>query len=253
MTPEHIEKKFGEFGKPTIKHQLIITPKTRAVILGSKPPIIFYPDTPNFSSKTTNSYKAPICSFRAFPIAGHIYSLDVLREKLVDRLIGKKLEAAETKNRGQALELIVARFLGYKPDKNELLMGGFPDIRNQILEVKVQDSPTVDLGMFNPQFSSGPVPWTLNSTMSDVRYLIALTHPRTGLVEGLILCPGSKLGDHFSYVSDTSYKCQRSIPMKFFDQFDGQSVFNPQSSKIGSTPNTFPASISSSFSSFSRL
>ena len=29
---------------------------------------------------------------------------------------------------------------------NELLVGGYPDLRNQVLEVKIQDSPTVDLG-----------------------------------------------------------------------------------------------------------
>lgn len=32
-TPEYLEKKFGRFGKPTIKHQLIITPRSRARVV----------------------------------------------------------------------------------------------------------------------------------------------------------------------------------------------------------------------------
>jgi hypothetical protein len=57
--------------------------------------------------------------------------------------------------------------------------------------------------------------------------LIALTNPKTGIIEGIILAPGEKLGEIFTYVSDMSYKCQRSIPMSFFDSLTGQCVFNP--------------------------
>ena len=64
-------------------------------------------------------------------------------------------------------------------------------------------------------------------TTFDVRYLIALTDPLTEIIEGVILSPGKKLGDIFSYVSAASYKCQRTIPMSFFDKYSGKSVFNP--------------------------
>lgn len=40
---------------------------------------------------------------------------------------------------------MVAYQLGYKR-LHEGLEGGYPDIRNQMLEVKVQDSPMIDLG-----------------------------------------------------------------------------------------------------------
>ena len=66
-----------------------------------------------------------------------------------------------------------------------------------------------------------------NLTTFDVRYLIALTNPETDIVEGIILAPGKKLGEIFTYVSDMSYKCQRSIPMSFFNSLNGQCVFNP--------------------------
>jgi hypothetical protein len=106
------------------------------------------------------------------------------------------------------------------------LYGAFPDIPNQLLEVKVQESPTVDLGKFTPE-NEEMVMEDLGFTTFDVRYLIALTNPVTGIIEGVILSPGEKLGEVFSYVSSVSYKCQRSIPMDFFDSHYGEVVFNP--------------------------
>ena len=66
-----------------------------------------------------------------------------------------------------------------------------------------------------------------NLTTFDVRYLIALTNPKTDVIEGIILTPGEKLGEIFTYVSDVSYKCQRSIPMSFFNSYEGKCVYNP--------------------------
>lgn len=46
LTPDYIQKRFGKFGKPTIKQQLIISGKARQSILSDDPPILFYADTP---------------------------------------------------------------------------------------------------------------------------------------------------------------------------------------------------------------
>ena len=130
-----------------------------------------------------------------------------------------------TKNRGQNLERLVAQVLGYNIDSG-ILSGGYPDIANQLLEVKIQDSPTVDLGRYSPQFEE-PVPEMQNDfTTRDVRYLMALTDPTEHTIDGLILLAGDDLGKHFTYVADDSFKCQRSIPMDFFKSFNGMSVFN---------------------------
>ena len=94
------------------------------------------------------------------------------------------------------------------------------------MEVKVQDSPTVDLGKFSPEKEEFVIR-EKNLTTFDIRYLIALTNPKTEIIEGVILSPGEKLGEIFSYVSDQNYKCQRTIPMEFFDKYYGKSVFNP--------------------------
>ena len=45
LTPQYIMEKFGIFGKPTIKSQLIISSKMRQMVIESKDSILFYPDT----------------------------------------------------------------------------------------------------------------------------------------------------------------------------------------------------------------
>jgi len=149
-----------------------------------------------------------------------------MRDRLVHEILGAKLDAGATKLRGQALELRVAQHLGCTPRPEELLAGGYPDIRNQALEVKVQDAATIDLGKYSPQFKTG-VPQCSGLSTEDIRYLIALTDATTGIVKGTVLTPGVNLGRHFTYITGESYKCQRSIPMSFFDEYDGQAVFNP--------------------------
>jgi hypothetical protein len=122
------------------------------------------------------------------------------------------------------LEREVAKILGYSEE--ESLVGGYPDIPHQLLEIKVQDSPTVDLGKFSPS-NAIMVNEELQVTTEDVRYLIALANPASGIIEGLVITSGAELGDSFTFVNGTSFKCQRSIPMSFFDEYEGSAVFNP--------------------------
>jgi len=226
LTPEYIEYKFGKFGKPTIKHQLLISSKARAAIYESEDKILSFPDSKKLSYYITHDYNPPKLGMVEEPDLKELYSISLLKEMVAKKLIGKKLEAASTKNRGQALERMTLELLGYKVEENELLYGGFPDIKNQLLEVKVQDSPTVDLGKFTPEKEEIVIEEKTLTTF-DVRYMIALTDSKTEIIEGIILSPGEKLGKVFSYVSDQSYKCQRAIPMAFFDKYYGKSVFNP--------------------------
>jgi hypothetical protein len=227
LTPEYIEQKFGKFGKPTIKQQLLISSKVRKGIYGQANKVLFFPDTNSVLNYATNEYKAPKSRIFDAPQFGQLFSMDLLQKLVAEKLIGRKLRAEATKNKGQALERIVIELLGYKVDSTDQLYGLFPDIRNQALEVKVQDSPTVDLGKFSP-YEKEIVIEELGITTFDIRYLIALTNPETEIVEGVILSPGEKLGDLFSYVSSENFKCQRAIPMSFFEKNNGKSIFNPE-------------------------
>ena len=226
MTADYIESHFGKFGKPTIKHQLLISTKVRNEIYSSQNKILTYPDSKKLSYLITNKYEKPKDTIAKEPNINTFYSIKLLYELVAKNLIGKTLENNATKNRGQALERMTLELLGYDIDKNISLVGGFPDIPNQLLEVKVQDTQTVDLGKFTPEKEEVIIEEN-NLTTFDVRYLIALTDHKTGIIEGIILAPGEKLGEIFTYVSETSYKCQRSIPMSFFNKYKGQSIYNP--------------------------
>jgi hypothetical protein len=227
LTPEYIVDHFGPFGKPTVKQQLIITGSARERIYARQPPVAFHPDHASclrLVSRSAPTYPAKI---RDAPSHGQVLQLTTIRDLVVPALLGRQIEPRATKTRGQELELLVAQLLGYRPDKADLLLGGFPDIRHQALEVKLQDAPTVDLGRYSPQFAE-LVESCPDFTTQSIRYLIALMDASTHICRGVVLCPGASLGEHFTYVADRNFKCQRSIPMQFFEQFDGMSVFNPR-------------------------
>lgn len=225
-TPAYVVKKFGYFGKPTIKHQLLISTKARQKIYKSKTKILFFSDSKKLSYLITHDFELPKNNMIQEPETKKLFSLELIKSRVAEKLIGYKLPADSTKKRGQALERKVLELLGYSTTNEDLLYGSYPDIPNQLLEVKIQDTQTVDLGKFTPE-KEEIVSEALNITTYDIRYLIALTNPKTELIEGIILSPGEKLGEVFSYVSDKSYKCQRSIPMDFFDQHKGHVRINP--------------------------
>ncbi|WP_175781026.1 restriction endonuclease [Burkholderia anthina] len=53
----------------------------------------------------------------------------------------------QERNRGAALHGLVCRALGYSRYEDT---GQFPDIKHQLLEIKLQTSPTIDLGLVEP-------------------------------------------------------------------------------------------------------
>ncbi|MGF0024175.1 hypothetical protein [Parabacteroides merdae] len=224
LTSQYIVDKFGMFGKPTIKSQLLISQKERDNIIQSDSKILFYDDSDNLKKNLSPTIKGLKNKSTDEPNKDSLLSLAYIKEHVASKLIGVSLETSDTKNRGQSLERKVISLLGYSEDSK--LVGGYPDVPNQLLEVKVQDTQTVDLGKYTPQFEE-VVNDKLNLTTYDVRYLIALTNPKTNVIEGVVLSNGESLGRKFTYVSDTSYKCQRSIPMCFFEKYKGQCVFNP--------------------------
>lgn len=226
LTSDYIESHFGKFGKPTIKHQLMISNKQRGQIIHNENPIVAYDDSNKLALIAANQYRKPTGAMLNQPDIENLFSIEIINEMVARNLIGRKLEAADTKNRGQALERLTLQLLGYPEENLNGLAGGYPDIPNQLLEVKVQDSPTVDLGKYSPAFEE-VINERYNITTKDIRYLIALTNPQTGIIEGVVIAPGEQLGENFTYVSDTNYKCQRSIPMVFFEKHKGQCVFNP--------------------------
>ena len=65
-------------------------------------------------------------------------------------LVGKKFNdpgIVQERNRGAGLHKLICRTLGYAESRDD---GRFPDIRHQLIEVKLQTSPTIDLGLVRP-------------------------------------------------------------------------------------------------------
>lgn len=225
LTSDYIVKNFGPFGKPTVKNQLIISSSARQMVLSKDDRILFYEDDESIGVEN-NLGNLSGYSIHDAPSESSLLPLSTIKAIVIEKIIDQYVAPAATKNRGQMLEEKIANALGYTVREDELLAGGYPDIRNQALEVKIQDSPTVDLGKYSPGFNEA-IADCGDFTTRNMRYLIALTNPETNIVECVVLCPGNKLGLHFTYISEESYKCQRSIPMAFFEKNQGYSVFNP--------------------------
>ena len=172
LTTQYIEAQFGLFGRPTIKNQLIISATARASILSRPAPLLVGADSGQLERHVTCSYSTPACGIHDPPRTGHLFSVRLIANILFPKLVGKQVPSDAMKTRGQSLERIVASLLGYRMD-NEQLAGGYPDITNQLLEVKAQESPTVDLGRYSPQFEE-TVASLQGFTTGDVRY----NHPR---------------------------------------------------------------------------
>ena len=118
-------------------------------------------------------------SLRAFsptdnPSSGLLLPIDQVFAELKG-LVGASFPDAgvdQERNRGAALHRIVCERLGFKNYADD---GQFPDIKHQIIEVKLQTSPTIDLGLVTPD-SKEPldVPMIAGNQVRhcDVRYAL---------------------------------------------------------------------------------
>lgn len=81
--------------------------------------------------------------------SGTLFPIREIFERL-SPLVGKKFPDPgmdQDRNRGAALHRLVCERLGYHRYEDN---GQFPDIPHQLLEVKLQTSPTIDLGLVQP-------------------------------------------------------------------------------------------------------
>lgn len=234
MTPDYIENRFGKFGKPTVKQQLIISNKKREYIIRDGGMVIADSNLPQEILASGDETVNADVSIKDEP--NKVLPIEIIDERISDKLIGKKLDISlSTKQRGQQLERMVAYQLGYS-GKQDSLEGGYPDIRNQMLEVKVQDSPTIDLGKYSPQFEEQI---NDNFTTRTIRYLIALTNAMDGAIDemledGQYTDLDGKIVDLDGYIivftanlNSTNFKDM--IPEPLFSRFDMTYEFQPLS------------------------
>lgn len=137
-------------------------------------------------------------------------------------MVGRKIDylnSLQERNRGAELHAMICQHLGYSVYEDD---GTYPDIANQLIEIKLQTSPTIDLGLHSPEDGASIV--TIGDTTftsEDVRYVIF-----DGKVEGsfirldrLYIVSGCEFTRYFPLFQGKGQnaKIQLPLPYDFFD------------------------------------
>lgn len=127
--------------------------------------------------------------------------------------------AGQERNRGAELHKLICEHLGYSEYQDD---GTYPDIANQLLEIKLQTSPTIDLGLHSPEDGACIMKVRGHCFYSeDIRYVIF-----DGEVIGchiklkcLYIVNGRDFTKHFPLFKGKGQnaKLQLPLPQDFFD------------------------------------
>jgi hypothetical protein len=156
------------------------------------------------------------------PQAGQLMPIREIFERL-QPMLGKQFADSgydQERNRGAALHRLICQHLGYADYRDD---GKFPDIRHQLLEVKLQTSPTIDLGLVCPdsdEYLDVPKIEGRQIRHKDVRYALfyASTDRETVTLTHLFLVTGEKFFTRFQQFQGKilNKKLQIPLPTDFF-------------------------------------
>lgn len=157
------------------------------------------------------------------PQAGQLLPIGQLFVRL-QSLVGKSFSDSgydQERNRGAALHRLVCQSLGYADYRDD---GQFPDVRHQLLEVKLQTSPTIDLGLVCPNsIAALDVPMIERKQIRhcDVRYALfyAVTDGKEVTLTNFFLTTGENFFTRFPQFQGKvlNKKLQIPLPAGFFD------------------------------------
>jgi hypothetical protein len=168
------------------------------------------------------SFDATVASPCDVPSRGNLLSISALTVRLGE-LVGEKFVDSgydQERNRGSFLHRLVCVVLGYVFYQDS---GQFPDVRHQLLEVKLQTSPTIDLGLVRPN-STDPVDMQIVDGIRvrhcDVRYAVyyAQIDDDQVLLTHLMVTTGEAFFDRFRQFGGRvlNRKLQIPLPPDFF-------------------------------------
>jgi len=202
-----------------------LTKKYQALCIPRQPPgeLITGKDTINLVPFVkANVDLARVATPVNHPRAGELLSIGALFRRL-SPLVGRGFADAGTdqRNRGAALHRLVCKTLGYAGYQDN---GQFPDVRHQLLEVKLQTSSTIDLGLVRPDSTEAlDVPMISGRQVRhcDVRYAVFYGVTRDGRVtlSHLFLTTGEAFFSRFPQCQGKvlNAKLQIRLPADFFD------------------------------------
>lgn len=156
------------------------------------------------------------------PESGILLPIGEIFDRL-SSLVGQSFDdpgADQERNRGASLHRLICEQLGYSSYEDR---GQFPDIRHQLLEVKLQTSPTIDLGLVTPD-SVGPLDvqqiGSFHPRHCDTRYAMfyAVTDGRTVTLTHLFVTTGADFFSRFRRFEGKvkNGKIQIPLPRDFF-------------------------------------
>ncbi len=159
-----------------------------------------------------------------YPKGGDILPIEEVFSRL-SPLVGREFSdpgVYQERNRGTELHKLVCTALGFSRYADD---GTYPDITNQVLEVKLQTSPTIDLGIALPSETSPidfPNVQNVQVRHCDVRYAVFygdIDEQANVKLSHLFLTTGSDFFDVFSQFGGMEYneKIQIKLPNGFFD------------------------------------
>jgi len=156
------------------------------------------------------------------PAAGQLLPIQTIFEQL-SKLIGTAFADIgydQDRNRGAKLHQLICQRLGYRSYRDD---GQFPDVRHQLLEVKLQTSPTIDLGLVCPnsvEVLDVPQIEQQQIRHCDVRYALfyATTDGKTVTLTHLFLTTGEQFFNRFQQFQGKvlNKKLQVRLPNDFF-------------------------------------
>ena len=132
------------------------------------------------------------------------------------------LGSDQERNRGGALHAIACHCLGYDHYRDD---GQFPDVRHQLLELKLQTSPTIDLGLSLPNsiepLLDMPRVGGVTVRVCDVRYALfyAVKERDSVTLTHLFVTTGERFFERFKLFQGKvmNKKIQIPLPVNFFD------------------------------------
>jgi hypothetical protein len=149
------------------------------------------------------------------PRSGLVLTIAEVHRRL-SQLVGKEIAdpgLLQDRNRGVGLQKLAGSALGIATYAD---MGQFPDIRGQAVEVKLQLSPTIDLGLVTPDSEDAAPELGPDLRHCDVRYAIAYaTRVRDNRVriDAVVTSTGQGFFGEFQRFEGLVRNAKRQIPL----------------------------------------
>jgi hypothetical protein len=179
-------------------------------------------DTPSFVAELAPAEHLDAATLRRLlpaspPVRGKVLSVRALYDRLLG-LVGQELEYSTSERlRGERLHRFACEALGLGSYADT---GKFPDIVCQALEVKLQTSPTIDLGLVSPDSDGPAVTLSPRLRHCDARYLVAYgAHDGKALrIEHIVVSTGTDFFAEFQRFEGLvqNRKLQLRLPAGFF-------------------------------------